>query len=342
MQFAWMLCLAGVLVADSDAKKPEAVDDALRARCLKVLRGALDKGPGGTRFRAAEYLLSLDYSDGVTDAFQADLERASRQPSERIALWSLLAREAGESPRAKTWTTKIRDVAIDSKAPDQLRALEALARLRYKVPRDDLARFTKLLADGTDVVPVYADWVLLNSGQPDAERRLVDDFLKHGNEATVAAAAYVLSQISTLSDDARQTLLKTADNEAAYTSIRMKMALAAARHAQGPEQNRWIERLRDYARDGTDEQRLLAVEGLAALGRPDDVPLLSNCLVDANPDLSAAAAWALLRIGRRTPCVLGVWSWVVIVVSLLATVAVGWYCCIRAMRPKGICPAGAR
>ena len=136
------------------------MNDEVRQRCVGVLRHVLAQEKGETRVCAAEFLLTLDYRDGVVEAFAAELPKADTQPGARIGVWRVMARAATDDKRRAVWIAKIREVFLDTAAPDRVAAIEALAELGYQVRPAGDAQLTHEALQDQGPLAVYARWVL--------------------------------------------------------------------------------------------------------------------------------------------------------------------------------------
>ena len=126
----WIMALALVaawpgLVSAADGQP--AVTPELRGRAVSVLRGTLKEEQGRAKVRAADFLIALDYPDGVKESLVTEFEAADQRPGDRIGIWRLRARLAAGDRERKPWTDKICGVFLDTGAADRLRAAEALA-----------------------------------------------------------------------------------------------------------------------------------------------------------------------------------------------------------------------
>ena len=334
--------LAGIWPGISAADSP-IVGQQLRQRCVEVLRRGLNDEQGPTRAAAAEYLLRLDYWDGVQDRFEAERERFESRPEERIRIWRVLALAPVEEKKRDAWIAKIRDVFLDPGAPDRLEAVEALAALGYRVPEDEAEPFAEAARSDDGRMAALASWVLLNSGQQEGEARLAEllwggtKLIEIPNEAgdpqARAAAAYALRHVAHAQRDTRLALGTVAVAEPSDSPWRVFLVGAALVHyhegeheaSKRPFLTQLKRRLRSFAMTGSEAERREACETLGIVGRKDDLPILTGLLEDADADVRHAAAWAILRIGRRVPRRIPLLDWGVIGVYAIGMLAVGWY-----------------
>jgi SSS family solute:Na+ symporter len=315
--YAWLP--AQVLAAGASS----AVDEPLRQQCVDVLRRVLDREERWVKVHAAEYLLALDYPEGVWETFQKERDLHEQEAEYRIGIWRVLARAAVEERRASQWIARIRDVFLDPQARDRLHAMESLAKLGYQVPPAQTAPFVEAAA-GSGQLAAFARWVLVNSKKADAEQRLAE-FVDSPDLKTRTAAAYAFSRLASVSPVTAATLLSAAQRESVDSTARVYLVAAAARHSHSDDRQILTGELRRSLRTGTPQDRRVACEALAGLALESDLPLLTETLSDSDADLASAAACAVLRIGRRVPHRLGLLDWAVIVVYCVGMLAVGWY-----------------
>ena len=316
--------LAGFSAGASAAAGGEVVGEELRGRCVAVLRDVLHQEHEWVKVHAAEYLLGLDHPEDVEEVFKVELALHGREPKYRIGIWRVLARADMEPKHADSWIEEIRDVFLDPSAPDRLHALETLAKLGYRVPKELRGPFLQAAEPATGAMAVFGRWVLVNSGLPGAEDRLTE-LLDSPDEATRMLCGYAFGRLRRISPEAAGRLASAADREPAGSTARTTLVAAAAIHAAPPDRERFQRDLLETLRTGTPEARIRAAEALGSVAGPDDLPPLVDLLAGGDADLRATAAWAVLRTGRRAPHGLETIDWVVIVVYGLGMLAIGWY-----------------
>lgn len=320
---AWLAVLAGLSFAALGAEAASPVDQQLRQQCVGVLRRVLDQQQRWIKVHAAEYLLAMDYPDAVLETFQEELASHEKEPQYRIGIWRVMARAVVEERRAAQWIGRIREVFLDRQAPDRLHAVESLAKLGYQVAPGETKAFVEA-ADAGGPLAAYAGWVLVNSKRPGAEARLAA-LVQSPDPKTRASAAYALGRLASVSPETAATLAAGFQREPADSPAWVRLLTAAAQHAREPERSGLVEQVRRCAREGAPAERLAACEALAGLAQPADLPLLTGLMSEGDADLAATAAWAVLRVGRRTPYRLGGLDWAVIAAYALGMIAVGWY-----------------
>ena len=295
-----------------------------RQQCLAKLRQALGEEQRWIKVHAAEYLLWLDYPQGVSETFQEELALHGREPEYRIGIWRVLAQAERDPRRAAPWVARVREAFLDPSAPDRLHAVETLAKLNAKATEEVLGPLEEAARQATGAMAVFSRWVLLNSGLPGAEDRLAE-LLDSPDETTRRLAGYCFGRIPSVSPGVSERLASAASREAPASPAHAALAAAAAIHGPRDSRGRFKQLVLSYARTGTVEQRLRALEALGRVADEGDLGLLEELLSDPDADVRAAAAWAALRVERRASRGLGAVDWAVIVLYALGMLAIGWH-----------------
>jgi SSS family solute:Na+ symporter len=165
-----------------------AVDEPLRERAVAVLRQTLENDDITSWLPAAEYLLKLDYSQGVEEAVDRRLQSQDYSAGQQITICEILARTAAHGKRQKRWINELQRFAEDAEADQQTRqeAVSALQRLSQSV--EDSAR-----TDSTND-PVASCQHLAQHGT-DEDLSLLTDLLADESAAVRAAAANAILRI---------------------------------------------------------------------------------------------------------------------------------------------------
>ncbi len=336
------------------ADDPAEVTPQLRQQAVEILRNVLDNEERWVKVHAAEFLLALDYPQGVKETFTKELERFAAEPEYRIGIWRVLARAAHQKKDRDRWVSNIRDVFLDSEAPDRLHAAETLAKLRYKVP-DDKKRgaaqrktFEEAAESSNGVMAACVRWVLVDEETGDGEAAFCE-LLGSEDARTRGIAAYAVRNLDKISPATRTALIAAAKREptgpkkgpglicrngpegASHKlnlvpfSARIHLVAAAAVHASPENRAEWKEHLREYALASIDTERYQVCDTLARIGDRRDLALLTQLIEDPTADVRSAAADAILRIDRRRPHSLAALDWAVIGVYFIGMLAVGWY-----------------
>ncbi len=314
---------AGWLSAHA-AETTAPLEPKLRQRATETIRQVFDGEQQWVKVHAAEYLLTMDYPQGVKEAFAEELNLHGDEPRYRIGVWRVLARVAHNHKERVVWLDKIRAVAFDTAAEDRTHAVETLAKLGYKLRDEEVAAMERAAGAENDQTAPFAAWVLANSGRPDAESRLVE--LLASDDASIRlGAAFALGNLPKISASSREKLQTAARDEPADSQARAYLISAASMHAPKNAECPFKAELAELAASESGAGAVEAGRALARLGDDADLPLLTRLLDSPDPDLRATAAYALLRIDRRVPHCLGFWDWGVIVIYALMMLSVGWY-----------------
>lgn len=298
-----------------------SVDAALRDRAVGVLRQVLDSNDDTARLRAADFLLRLDYPQGVAETL-ADHD-ALAAPDEAASL--RVSAQAAPRPEDRTERVEqLRRLAADPDSPARDNAIAALARLG-DVPPEPLSRQLRALAAGDDPkLSISAAWLLASTGEDEAFERLAH-FLSEPDPRYRAVAARALRRLVELPEDVARRTVGAADAEPGDSPAADELAAAAAFAVEPESRGPWLEALEAYARSEDDDVRYTAVHALAGVGTRDQLPLMRQTLDDPDLSVRAAAAWAVLRLDRRTERRLFPIDWIVIGFYATGMVAIGWY-----------------
>ena len=319
--------LAALIISSAPAFPAEDPSEAcreLRPKAVEALRRVLDQEQRWIKVHAAEFLLALDYPQGVKEAFLNERTAHESEPKYRIGIWRVLARTSFDEKHSAQWSDKIRRVFLDPSAPDRLHALESLAKLGCKV-REEEAHLVEEAAkmENSPMAP-YAAWMLLNSGRKQGESRLAE-LLGSRDAKMRGTAAYALRHLRTVSPSLGDRLLELAQAEPIGSEARIDLVCAAAVHAPAERRPGLVKSLVRYAREGSPAERFQACDTLASLATGAELPMLAGFLSDPNGDVRSSAAWAVLRVGRRLKHGLGFFDWSVILVYAVGILAIGWY-----------------
>jgi SSS family solute:Na+ symporter len=302
---AWSLFIvaAGWLswpAAAISAELSSGVTPELRNQAIEVLRQVLRQEPEWIKVHAAEFLLALEYPQGVRDLFLHELETHGREPKYRVGIWRVLARAANDDTESNQWKAKIRDVLVDPASPDRLHAMESLAKLGYQVSPDDARVVEDGSRESSGTMAVFAAWVLTNSGRPGGESRLAE-LLGNADPRTRGVAAYALRHVRNVSPSMRQRLIEAARREPAGSAGRLHLVCAAATYASEAEKGEFKPILLEYIKNGVTSERYLACQAFSHLATTVDLPMLVNLLTDPAADVRSSAAAAILHLGRPSP-----------------------------------------
>ena len=297
---------------------------------------------------AAEYLLSLDRPQAVKEeVFLPEEKKYHDVPKKRIGMWRVLARASYNEER-KEWIDNIWAVYRDREAEDRGVAIETLAKLRPEIKgtdAEDTRALNELLledmASDSRELSVGAAWLLAEKGDEENKNKAfvrLKELLDAENPKTRFYAAYALRHIAThgeLPKDVGDKLLQAykteEDNDAKMHKLTAAAVVAHQRKDDLPQEEYGAikSKLLEYARGKSERHRYHATNALAELALFSDLPLLLDLQKDKSADVRATAAWATLRLGRRTHRGLSVLDWVVIALYVVGMVAVGIYYSMR-------------
>jgi hypothetical protein len=274
---------------------------AAEAGAIAILKTALVGEERWIKVHAAEALLAVDWTGSrasVARVFGRELVVHDREPQYRIGVWRVLAQAAASRRERDGWIRKIVAAFLAEGGPDRLHAAETLGKLRYQVRAQERDRFERAARASPDPLAADALWVLANTGDADAERRLAQLF-RASDAATRATAAYAVRYLPRLAPSTWDALSAAAAAESADDLARASFAAAAFVHAPADRQATYAAVLAEYARVGTADTKSEALGAYAmAAARADDAAVRA-LLRDANADVRVAAARALVAIARR-------------------------------------------
>ena len=328
-----LLIVAGIWLpwtaTAASAELSGGVTPELRNQSIEALRQVLRQEPEWIKVHAAEFLLALDYPQGVRDVFLQELETHDQEPKYRIGIWRVLARAASDDTEAKQWKAKIRDVLVDPAAPDRLHAMESLAKLGYQVSPEDARVVEDAAREPAGAMAVFAAWVMVNSGRPGGEARLAE-LLESTEAKTRGVAAYTLRHLRLVSPAVRQKVVEVARRESAGSEGRLHLVCTAAIFAPQDQKDEFKTALLEYLKKGATSERYQACQTFARLATIADLPMLTGLLSDSAADVRSSAADAILRIDRRVPYHMSWLDWGVIAGYFASMLAIGWYYSRRA------------
>jgi hypothetical protein len=141
-------------------------------------------------------------------------------------------------------------------------------------------------------------WVLAESGDANAERRLAD-LLGASDAATRATAAYAVRHLPRLAPSTWDALSAAAAAESADDLARASLAAAAFVHAPADRRPTHAAVLGEYARSGAADTKSEALGAYSMVATGADAAAVGALLRDSNADVRVAAARALVVMARR-------------------------------------------
>ena len=297
----------------------------LREASIKTLRTVLAEEKEWVKVHAAEMLVFNNYPEGVREAFEAELERGPG-PKYRIGVWRVLVQAAGnDKAMRQKYLDKIVAAFRDIGGPDRLHAVETLGKLGYT---DASAELTAAAEQGEGTFRAYARWAVANSGKPGDEASLAA-LLDAADAKVRGCVGYALRYFEGILDATFEKLAQAASKEALDSSARVYLLSATYAHAHGEGRRGRREEakgeLLKYIKVGGKAEKNEVCSALAAVGGQPDVEILATLLEDAEVDVRAHAANALLRIERRQFRGLRWLDWAVLVVYAGFMLGVGVY-----------------
>ncbi len=318
-----------------------------RDSAAELLRDTMLRQGEFVKVHAAEYLLSLDHSQGVKELFLDEEADFADEPKKRIGIWRVLAKATYNEER-DAWISKIWAVYRDPDAEDRGTAIETLAKLHPPIKGKNSqdaealnALLEKDMASDDRDLSVGAAWLLAAAGSEKQKRAAFERLRKllgADKPETRFYAAYALRHLAArggLPKDVGDALLESIEGETDESAKMHKLTAAAAvahdRKKTFPKEryDSIKKRLLAYARSETERHRYHALNTLAELALFSDLPVLLESQRDASADVRATAAWAVLRLERRTERGLVFLDWAVIGLYLVGMVAVGVYYSLR-------------
>ena len=282
------LCCAATAAGDPPVSLP------LHDRCVGILRDAVTNGQEWVKVHAAESLLWTGHPENVRELFLKELDGAG--PRYRIGVWRVLAQAAPDEKQRQEYVNKIRDVFLDTQAPDRTHAVETLGKLGFTSHDPEFVRVAK---EETGSFQAMTRWVLANSGKEEDEALLVET-LQSDNADARGCAAYALRFFKTIRPETYAKLKAAALKEPKDSPQRTNILSPWYRHAPQSERPAIRALLLEQANKGTKDDKR---EMCAALGRvpdPSDIPVLTKLLDDPDLDARAGAAETILRIEMGT------------------------------------------
>lgn len=290
-----------------------------RDKAVATMRRALAEEERWVKVHAAEHLLDLDYSQGVVEEFNKELEKHGDVPQYRIGIWRVLARGTNQKQERFALIEKIKAVALDAEAADQLHAIETLGKLGVAIDDAELGPVRDAAEKTDQSMGVYAQWVLVNSGQ-DAGAGKLSEYLDSPDPKIRNTAAYVLLYLRKVSAAVRDKIATAADKEPT-----VGLVAAAALHGPKKDRDKRLQQLVEYTKTGSVTEQRSAALGLARAGKKSHAPVLLDLVGFNDADLQIAASYAACKVDRRTPRQMSLIDWAIIAAYALGMVGVGWY-----------------
>jgi hypothetical protein len=283
--------------------------EELRQRAFDELRRALKEEAGWTKVHAAEALLSLRCDDGVRGDFELEFQRHGSDAEYRIGIWRILARAAENPEKRSEYVDKIIDSYWATDNPAPVHALESLAKLGYRIPIDDRHRWVDSQARLRRACLPYLYWLLAVSGDKTG-LRMLGDLLDGCNLRARGLSAYALRHLAESPPKgsevfwpklverlAKAAVVEPHSLDSAYL---VSAAFVVTPSNDSEQTGRFRRCLHDYISSGNAAQKYEVLSALAVRGDQSDMPHAATLLDDPDADQRIAAAYAFLRIDRRS------------------------------------------
>ena len=139
------------LLANNDSELIQNITAEQRERSLGVLHEVLKNEDGWVKIKAADYLLSLDYVNGVKEVFEKKLDEIECEPEYKAGIWMILAKSSYLIDERNAWIEKIRSVLEDPDSDYISYAVEALNNLDYQFTEEELSRYYNIITQDPEV-----------------------------------------------------------------------------------------------------------------------------------------------------------------------------------------------
>lgn len=313
MGFYFVYLMTG---CNTESKRNSIVSDSLKDQCIQKLREVMNTQSKFVKVHAAEYLLWSGHSEGVRETFMKEEQLFDTARPYRIGIWRVLAQADSNAKEKAIWVGKIMDVFADIHATDRVNAAETLAKLGISplAQYPDITR-KAIESQGTSL-SLYSLWAASVSGKDSLNecRNKALEIIQSNQSDTLRTtlAAYILRHIGGLNAEEWTMLVTRAFSEPVNSSP--KAYLLSAAFMLTPKdsiQSEMYDQIkkellmgRNSSRAGSRTEMAFA---LAEKGDGNDLPVLISMLNNKNPlpadadnaDVSAAAAYAILEIGKR-------------------------------------------
>ncbi len=361
-------CFCWLLSGCNSSTTAPPVSDELRNEVIQELRLTLNNQPEWVKVHAAEYLLWLDYPEGVQEVFIKEDQKYGEKPQYRIGIWRVLAQATPEPEMKKVWIDKIINAFQNTKGTDRIHAAETLAKLRV-VPSKVAPETTQDILEGDNrILTVCTLWGMATSDTDSLmeKRKSLLDILSSSHPQASSerkAAAYALRHLRDLTAKEWYQLAEMALSEPEESTSRIFM-LSAAFVTTPPDsvQSDIFINIREdllLAKNSQNAADLIELTiALAERGKSEDLSVLISLLnnkhsgIDqildlnitesVNADIRSAASYAILRIDRRQEYSLAVGDWLTMGAYILGMLWIGFYFSRRNKSEKDFLLGGGR
>jgi SSS family solute:Na+ symporter len=286
--------------------------DSLRKQAIEQLQSNLRTQPKLIKVHAAEYLLwlGLDEPGEVKKIFTGEEQRFGTESPIRIPIWRVLAQTETDPQKKKVWIDKLLAAWKDTAATDRAAAAESLSKIDVSLLQEFPELTQKIIQGSKGPLSTYTFWsASIGITGADAirnNRAAFMDLLSPGQDDNVkAVAAYSLRHLGGLTDKEWSRLAACA----LYEPIKplFKVYMVSAAFVTAPEDSLQCpaytairkELLQNKYSPRTDDQKELAA-AISEKGMRADLPVLVSLLHSDDPDVRSAAAYAILKMDRRS------------------------------------------
>ena len=317
----FFLIITGVISPVQNAWSNEDTEvNYRREHCLNILHEALYSNSNfWMNVHAAEALIYNVYPEGIEDRFRL----LENDPGNNIiGVSRVLARlNKKDAVQYQKYIHQIRDIFLNSDSINQrVTALESLGKLGYS---EALPEILRLADEGESSIKTFSRWILANSGDAKEEARLAE-LLNSKEPKEYFYAAYALRFMEDVNPDTYASLKACASRLSEDAPHRVYVLSTLFVHSPPESKNKVKEELLTYTR-GEKSERYEVGQALAISGTISDIQILEQLLDDPNMDVQVSAAYALLRIERRTHRGLSWPDWVIIIIYVFLMLGIGWY-----------------
>jgi len=273
---------------------------------IAALEHELRAARGFVRIHAAEALVEHGYGPKASEQLQADADTAV--PGYRVGVWRVLARCAKDEREGEQFVERIRNVMLDSAAPDRLGAAESLDKIG-RVNRADRPAIEQWLRDADDATAAFPLWFLAlasdtNHGNHASERardvaRLAR-LLESNDPMARLRAGFALGRLAEIPAEFIEEVHRRARAEPADSRARVYLLAASLLHAPpgSAAAAEFRKELLGIIESGDAKDQLEAATVIGMRGSPEDLPALLHLLKSTNADARIGAASAALHLAQ--------------------------------------------
>jgi len=276
---------------------------------IDALEHELRAGSGFARIHAAEALVEHGYGFKASEQLQADAD--TTVPGYRVGVWRVLARCAKDEREREQFVERIRNVMLDSAAPDRLGAAESLDKIG-RVNRADRPAIEQWLRSADDATAAFPLWFLVLSGDANdtnhgnhSSERARDEArlarLLESNDAMARLrAGFALGRLARIPAEFIEELNRRVREEPADSRARVYLLAASLLHAPrgSAAATEFRKELLSIIESGDAKDQLEAATVIGMRGSPEDLPALLRLLKSRDADARIGAASAALYLAQ--------------------------------------------